>query len=37
VRLELYGTAGREAIAGALDDLDGVHEVAATGLADVGD
>jgi putative Mg2+ transporter-C (MgtC) family protein len=37
VRLELYGTAGREAIAGALGDLAGVNEVAATGLADVGD
>jgi putative Mg2+ transporter-C (MgtC) family protein len=37
VRLELYGTAGREAIADALGDLQGVHEVAATGLADVGD
>jgi putative Mg2+ transporter-C (MgtC) family protein len=37
VRLELYGSAGREAIAGALGDLQGVREVAATGLADVGD
>jgi putative Mg2+ transporter-C (MgtC) family protein len=37
VRLELFGGAGREAIAGALGDLEGVHEVVATGLADVGD
>ena len=37
VRLELYGTAGREAIADALSDLDGVHEVAATHLADIGE
>ena len=27
----------REVIAGALGDLEGVHEVATTGLADVGD
>ncbi len=37
VRLELYGSAGREAIADALGELPGVHEVAATRLADVGD
>jgi putative Mg2+ transporter-C (MgtC) family protein len=37
VRLELFGTAGREAIADALSDLEGVHEVAATALADSDD
>ena len=37
VRLELYGRAGREAIAESLSGLQGVHEVAATGLADLAD
>jgi putative Mg2+ transporter-C (MgtC) family protein len=37
VRLELYGSAGRETIADALSGLDGVHEVAATHLADIGE
>jgi putative Mg2+ transporter-C (MgtC) family protein len=37
VRLELFGGGGAEALAGALGDLRGVHEVAATNLADVGE
>jgi putative Mg2+ transporter-C (MgtC) family protein len=37
VRLEVHGAAGREELAGALSDLDGVHEVTATHLSDLGD
>ena len=37
VKLELFGGGGADALATALGDVRGVHQVAATGMADIGD